>query len=85
VKKREAARLAEAADSAARERELLAAREREEALRRASEAKFDRQYQEMVCPGVPLTASIKALPSSRRTLHLRFDALKKRVCKPFAR
>jgi hypothetical protein len=89
AKKREAARLAVAADSAAlereRERKWLAAREREEALKRAAEAKFDRQYQEMVCPGVPLKASIEALPPSRRTLYLRFSALKERVCRPFAR
>lgn len=89
AKKREAARLAEANDPAALERERkrkwLAEREREGALRRAREARFDRQYQEMVCPGVPLKASIEALSPSRRTLYLRFNALKKRVCKPFAR
>ena len=85
AKKREAVRLAEAADSAAQERKWLAKREREEALKRALEARFARQYQEMVCPGVPLKASIEALPSSRRTIHLRFHALKQRVCRPFAR
>lgn len=84
AKKREAARLAEASDPTARERDRWAERARREAERRARDAEFDEQYKETVCPGVPLEASINALPQSRRTFHLRFTALKGQVCKPFA-
>lgn len=91
-KRREAARLAEASDPAAREREAQRERDRAaekqrvlEAQQRASSEAFDRRYREMVCPGAPLEASIEALPPSRRTLHLYFHELKSKVCKPFAR
>lgn len=41
-------------------------------------------YEEISCPGVAQEASIAALPKKRRTVSLRFHALKRRVCKPFA-
>lgn len=43
------------------------------------------EYQDMVCSGVPLQPSVSALPSQRRTFHLRFQELKSKVCLPFAR
>lgn len=43
------------------------------------------EYQDMVCSGVPLQPNVSALPSQRRTFHLRFQEFKSKVCLPFAR
>jgi len=53
----------------------------------AREIELEQEYQayeEIACPGVAREASIAALPKKRRTISLRFHALKRRVCKPFA-
>jgi len=43
-----------------------------------------REYQELSCPGFAQEAKISALPKHRQTISLRFHAVKKKVCKPFA-
>jgi hypothetical protein len=39
----------------------------------------------MVCSNDAAQVDIKALPKSKRTIHLRFNGLKKQVCRPFAK
>jgi hypothetical protein len=46
--------------------------------------KFDKVYAPLVCAGVPRKPELSALPPERRTIRLRFLALKQKVCKPFA-
>jgi len=49
------------------------------------EQRFRQTYAPIVCQGVPLKADLGALPKEKRTFHLRFYNLKRKVCKPFAR
>jgi hypothetical protein len=42
------------------------------------------EFEYLFCDGQAIPA-INALPSKRRTTHLRFMNLKAKVCKPFAR
>ena len=42
------------------------------------------EYQDMVCLGVPLKANLNALPSKRRSFHLKFQDFKRKVCLPYS-
>ncbi len=84
AKRIEQAELAEESDPEAQDRALQEERRRREEEQRRISAELDRKCEAVVCPGVPLDPSFEALPSSRRTLHLRFHRFKKRVCRPFA-
>lgn len=47
---------------------------------------YEKNLTPLACDnGGPKEASLNALPSTHQTFHLRFLALKKKVCKPFAR
>jgi len=61
----------------------LARKKKQEKL--AAIRAYDDTYSPLVCRGVPLKASLKALPKQRRTIYLRFMDLKTKVCKPFAK
>jgi hypothetical protein len=42
------------------------------------------EYEELSCPGTVQEANISALPKHRRTIYLRFQNFKRKVCKPFS-
>jgi len=42
-------------------------------------------FDAIVCDGIPTSFSIHDLPKKKRTLHLYYEDMKTRVCKPFAR
>lgn len=47
-----------------------------------------RMYDELqlvACDGVPLPAKVAALPKPRQSIHLKLQALKARVCRPYAK
>lgn len=46
--------------------------------------KYDYLFQDLVCNG-DFRPTLSALPHHRRTIHLRYQDLKAKVCKPFAR
>ena len=46
---------------------------------------YERNLQPLVCRGQPLKPDIKALPPNRVSVRLRFDDLKRKVCRPFRR
>ncbi len=58
---------------------------REEKLRLELERKYSTEFSHVACIGKPLPVSVGALPKRNQTVHLRFRALKARVCRPFAR
>ncbi|OHA59486.1 MAG: hypothetical protein A2589_01325 [Candidatus Vogelbacteria bacterium RIFOXYD1_FULL_46_19] len=59
--------------------------EREAARKRREDEYFTVSLQELVCPGDrQLPVIVSELPVSRRTFRLRFQELKKKVCRPFA-
>jgi hypothetical protein len=75
-------------DDKARKREWEDSRQRAEEKKKKKEAemkKFEKVYAPLVCAGVPRKPELSALPPERRTIRLRFFALKQKVCKPFAR
>lgn len=47
--------------------------------------RYEAKYGPIVCAGVPLKASVNALPKTHRTYYLRFLGFKAEVCRPFAR
>lgn len=57
----------------------------EERLRLELEHKYNTEFSHVACIGKPLPVSVEALPKRKQTVHLRFKALKARVCRPFAR
>lgn len=56
---------------------------RQEAKARQRVEAYAETYQPLVCQGSPLPATIDAIPRERRTLALRFNAVKARICRPF--
>lgn len=44
----------------------------------------EEETQQLLCSGEPKTVSISALPFKKRTLKLRFDQIKGKVCRPFS-
>lgn len=60
----------------------------EEKKRADTERRFALLYEDdmkfITCTGVPLQASVAALPKERQTVHLRFQELKAKRCRPFA-
>lgn len=45
---------------------------------------YENDMRFVACTGAPLEAKVTALPKERRTVHLRFQELKAKVCRPFA-
>lgn len=62
---------------------------RQEVLARLRERIRQQEYADdlacVQCQGVPMEASLKALPKPKRTIYLRFLGFKARVCRPFAK
>jgi len=52
--------------------------------KRTFESRWRKMYASVTCPGIPLKASIKALPWRHITTGLLFRATKRKVCKPYA-
>ncbi len=46
---------------------------------------LDRELSAMVCRPTGAGVSLEALPKRKRTVHLRFEETKRKVCRPFAR
>jgi hypothetical protein len=53
-------------------------------LKEAQEA-TKRALEQMICSAASSSVSVSALPQEKRTIRLRFQATKQKVCKPFAR
>lgn len=51
---------------------------------RLSREKLYRDLEQLACDNRPRTASLDALPKERRSVTLRYQAFKAKVCKPFA-
>lgn len=59
-------------------------KEREQ-LRQQQKEALTQELELLACNGQPREPSLSALPRGQRTVKLRYDRLKTRVCKPFAR
>ena len=61
-------------------------REKKEREREQRESeKFYEGLQDVACIGVPLKPKLELLPKRRKTVYLRFQDLKAKVCRPYAR
>lgn len=69
----------------AREKERIKIQQQIEREKTETRRRIEQKLSPLVCVGAPLKADLKNLPSSKRTVHLRFLGLKRMVCKPFAR
>ena len=59
-------------------------KERELSNQKKEELKFENLVQTLSCDG-PLEAKIKSLPRVKQSISLRFNGIKRKICKPFAR
>jgi hypothetical protein len=68
-------------------REARALRREQEAQERKErqQAELRKELEQLACSSASREVSVSALPRERRTVALRFQALKSQVCKPFAR
>lgn len=75
-----------ASEAAANNRATRALRREQEAKERKErrEALLRKDLEQLACSSASRDVSISALPKERRTVALRFQALKVKVCKPFA-
>ena len=64
-------------------KKLMAEAVEKERIKKLRE-KIEAEYALLICDG-NLSADIRSLPSNKRTLHLRYQDLKSRICKSFAR
>lgn len=60
-------------------------KEQKAARRKLELERLYAEYQDMICSGLALQPSVSSLPSKRRTVYLRFQEFKSKVCLPFAR
>ena len=67
-----------------RERKILLAKSLEEERIKKIQERLQAEYALLACDG-SLSADIKNLPQSKKTIHLRYQDLKSRICKSFAR
>lgn len=76
-----------ATEKAASKREARALKREQEAKERKErqQAELRKDLEQLACSNASREVSVSALPRERRTVALRFQALKSQVCKPFAR